>query len=225
MVQQAPNPPASSIATLATSTPPDTVEATSELWKVVRDQQGKDDAVARILVAVTRLAREASKQQLSEVLGASSEYGVLLRLLNQPDALAYLSERDPLAPARLRGLEVRQRLLEAEGGVLTAGEVGSTLGITRQAVDNRRKRKTLIAVQLGKRGYRYPAWQFSGGQVLPGLDRILRVLGDLTPWMQMAFFLNDNAWLKNRRPLDLLRLGEIEPVLMAAQQYGEQSAA
>ena len=109
--------------------------------------------------------------------------------------------------------------------MLTAGEIGSTLGSTRQAVDNRRKRKTLIAVQLGKRGYRYPAWQFSGGQVLPGLDRILRVLGDLTPWMQMAFFLNDNAWLKNRRPLDLLRLGEIEPVLMAAQQYGEQSAA
>ncbi len=210
---------------LADSAPDDTVEAATELLRVVRDQHGKDDAVARILAAVTNLARSSSSQQLNQVLGAPSDFAVLLRLLSQPEALAFLAERDPLAPARLRGLAVRERLLAAEGGALTAEEAGDILGVTRQAIDNRRKRGGLLAVQLGRRGYRYPAWQFTAEGVLPGLKETLAALSDLGPWVQLAFLLNDNAWLNDRRPLDALRAGEVEAVVDAARHYGEQSAA
>ena len=211
---------------IAATTPTDTLEATSELWQVVRAQQGKDNAVARILAAVTHLAEQASRQQLNNrVLGAPSDYAVLLRLLTQPEALAHLTVRDPLAAARLRGLQVRERLLVAEGGVLTAEEAGAILGVTRQAIDNRRKRGSLLAVQLGRRGYRYPAWQFTADGVLPGLDRTLTALDGDGPWIQLAFLLNDNAWLDGRRPLDALRQGEVEAAVAAASQYGEQSAA
>ncbi len=213
------------LTALASSTPDDTLEATSDLWAVVSEQQAKDDPVARILGAVTRLARENSSQSLRDVLGAPSDYAVLLRLLSQPDALAYLVERDPLAVARLRGLGVRERLLTAEGGTLTSEEAGQVLGVTRQAIDNRRKRGTLLAVPLGRRGYRYPAWQFGNGGVLPGLDRTLKALGDTGPWVQMAFMLNGNAWLDGRRPLDALRAGDLDAVVVAAGLYGEPSAA
>lgn len=213
------------LADLAAAMPEDTLEATAELWQVVRDQQGKDDAVARILAAVTNLARSSSSQQLGQVLGAPSDFAVLLRLLTQPEALAFLAERDPLAPARLRALQVRERLLAAEGGALTAEQAGAILGVTRQAIDNRRKRGSLLAVQLGRRGYRYPAWQFTADGVLPGVKETLAALADLSAWAQLAFLLNDNAWLGDRRPLDALRAGEVDAVVDAARQYGEQSAA
>jgi hypothetical protein len=213
------------LADLAADTPDDTLEATAELWQVVRDQQGKDDAVARILAAVTNLARSTSSQQLNQVLGAPSDFAVLLRLLTQPEVLATLAERDPLAPARLRAVQVRERLLAAEGGALTAEAAGQMLGVTRQAIDNRRKRGGLLAIQLGRRGYRYPAWQFTADGVLPGLRETLAALDVESPWVRLAFLLNDNAWLDDRRPLDALRAGEVEAVVDAARQYGEQSAA
>lgn len=213
------------LADMATTTPADTLEATSELWQVVSQQHGKDDAVARILGAVTNLTKATSSKQLNRVLGATSDYAVLLRLLDQPEALAYLTARDPLAPARLRGMQVRERLLAADGGTLTAGESSEILGVSRQAIDNRRKRGGLLAVQLGRRGYRYPAWQFTANGVMPGLKETLAALADLSPWIQLAFLLNDNAWLDGRRPVDLLRDGEVSAVVNAARQYGEQSAA
>jgi hypothetical protein len=116
-------------------------------------------------------------------------------------------------------------LLEAEGGALTAEEAARMLGITRQAIDNRRKRGTLLAVLLGRRGYRYPAWQFTADGVLPGLDRTLKALAEYSPWIQVSFFLNDNAWLDGHRPIDVLRRGQVDAVINAAAQYGEQSAA
>ncbi len=213
------------LADIATTTPPDTLEATSGLWQVVSEQQGKDDAVARILAAVTNLMKSTSNQQLGRVLGATSDYAVLLRLLDQPEVLASLTERDPLAPARLRGLQVRERLLETDGGTLTAEESSHILGVSRQAIDNRRKRGSLLAVQLGRRGYRYPAWQFTADGVLSGLKETLVELADLSSWIQLAFLLNANAWLDGRRPLDVLRAGEVSAVVNAARQYGEQSAA
>jgi hypothetical protein len=209
----------------AAATTPNTLEATSELWDFVSDQQDKDDAVARILAAVVNLAKNSSLQQLNAVLAAPSDYAVLLRLLYQPEVMASLTRRDPLARARLRGLQVRERLLAAEDGVLTAEEAADLLGITRQAIDNRRKRGTLLGVQLGKRGYRYPAWQFTPEGMLPGLGQVLSALDDYSPWIQLSFLLNDNAWLDGLRPLDLLRRGKIDPVVDAAGKYGEQSAA
>lgn len=204
---------------------PNTLEATTELWDLVGDQQEKDDAVARILGAVANLARRSSPSQLNAVLAAPSDYAVLLRLLSQPEVMASVTRRDPLARARLRGLQVRERLLEAEGGTLTAEEAAALLGVTRQAIDNRRKRGGLLGVQLGRRGYRYPAWQFTPDGILPGLGQIRTALRDYSPWIQLAFLLNENAWLEGRRPLDLMRMGEIAPVIEAAEQYGEQSAA
>ena len=89
----------------------------------------------------------------------------------------------------------------------------------------RRKRGSLLGLQLGRRGYRYPAWQFTADGVLPGLKESLKALDNASAWVQLAFLLNDNAWLDGRRPLDALREGHVNAVVEAAHQYGEQSAA
>lgn len=100
------------------------------------------------------------------------------------------------------------------------------LGVTQQAVDKRRRAGKLLAVPVG-RGYRYPAWQFDErgrGGVLPGLEEVLESFGVEEPWMRASFFLRRNGRLDDRRPLDVLREGEMEAVKRAARAYGEHGA-
>jgi hypothetical protein len=145
----------------------------------------------------------------------------LVAVLERPEILADLKRRDPLTPARLRGLRARKQLLEAEGGVVSGRELAAALGVTRQAVDKRRLAGKLIGIDLGKRGYVYPVWQVD----LEGLDAVLAELADLAPWSQALFMLGTNSWLNGETPLARLRRGEIAEVVAAARLYGEQTAA
>lgn len=132
---------------------------------------------------------------------------------------------DPLLPARLAGMEARHQLLDLGGGVYTAEQMAVVLGISRQAVDNRRKRSKLLAVTLGRRGNFYPTWQIHEGRVLEGLAVVLAELHDRDPWTQLAFMLNPNTWLDDETPLEVLRRGLVDQVRDAASAYGEQVAA
>lgn len=150
---------------------------------------------------------------------------MLLRALEHPEAQALLAADDALAPARLRGLRLRQAWLRAEGGALTAAEVADVLGISRQAVDKRRRTGTLLAVDTGRHGYSYPAWQLTDSGTLHGLEQALARLHDFDPWMQVAFFLTPNTRLAGVTPLQALRAGQVNAVLVAAEMYGEHGAA
>jgi hypothetical protein len=174
--------------------------------------------------AVAKLT-ELGDAALREAASASSDYRVLLRALENPEVAAVLRRDDPLAAARLRGQEVRWQLLEKSGGVLGAEEVGQVLGLTRQAVDKRRRAGRLIGLSLGRRGYAYPAFQFREGRTLPNLERVLEALRDHDPWMQVAFFLSGNGALGGKTPLNILQQGAWSAVVAAARRYGEQGAA
>ncbi len=181
--------------------------------------------LARALNALARLTSQLDEQALGDAAGAPSDYEAVLRALEEPEALQALKAADPLAPARLRGLERRAWLLESEGGALTAETVASLLGISRQAVDKRRRTGHLIGVTLGRRGYGYPAWQFGPTGTLQGIEAVLDALRGHDPWMQLAFFLGPNLRLDGETPLEALRQGNVEGVLRAALAYGEQGAA
>jgi hypothetical protein len=79
-----------------------------------------------------------------------------------------------------------------------------------------------LGVEVGKKGFRYPAWQVG----LPHLEEVLQALGDRDSWEKIAFFLNPSALLRDRTPLEVLREGkrDINEVLRAASAYGEQGA-
>jgi hypothetical protein len=203
---------------------PHTLEATIALLRAVKGQRVQAAYVARALVALRQLVETADRDALIDATGAPSDYGVLIDALAQPEVIERLRQADPLAPARLRGLRAKERLLSAEGGTLSAGEVSQILGITRQAVDLRRKRGKLIGLLLGRHSYAYPAWQFEPDGVLPGLEQILSELARFDPWMQVAFMLGANDLLGGETPLAELRRGNVEPVVAAARLFGEHTA-
>ena len=132
---------------------------------------------------------------------------------------------DPVAEARLRGVEARRRLLEAHGGALTAAEAAEALGMTRQGVDKRRKEGKLLAVQSGRRGWRYPAWQFTEKGAVDGLEEVLGELKQWDGWTQAGFFVTKSALLGEKTPLEALRAGRMKVVKRAAAIYGEQGPA
>lgn len=150
---------------------------------------------------------------------------MLLQILETPEALSALTKIDPLASAKVRGLLAKQQLLEAEGGWISSEQVASILGITRQAVDKRRRNGQLIGLPMEQRKCVYPVWQFLEGKTLLGLEEALKHLQIGDPWMQTAFMVNGNLRLNGMSPLAVLKQGKIEEVVTAAQLYGEQGAA
>lgn len=144
--------------------------------------------------------------------------------MQQPAAWARVQDDDPLAAARARGVLAEKRLLESEGGVLSADEVAAALRITRQAVDKRRRLGRLLAVPRGANRWAYPAWQLAKGHTLPGLEDVLHALRHHDPLSQLTFFLAPDDVLGDRTPLAALRQGDVKAVLHATEGYGEQVA-
>lgn len=177
----------------------------------------------RSVLALNRIAIQNTS--LTDALTANSDYSMLLKILTSPEALSTLTPADPLASAKLRGLMVKQQLLEAEGGCLSSPQAAAMLGISRQAIDKRRRNGKIIGLPTGKNRFVYPVWQFTTGDTLQGLETALQHLSVKDPWMQTAFMLNGNLRLNGMSPLEALRQGKVKEVVAAAQMYGEQGAA
>jgi len=159
---------------------------------------------------------------LTEAAKSPSDLAVLNYLLCRPEVAALPLPADPLAAARLRGLELKQNLLQSDGGSRTTAELAAILQVSPQAITKRRNEGKLIAVELATKGFHYPAWQLD----LPGLNPILQAMRDRDGWEQISFFLNPNDALAGKRPLDALRRKQIpvELVVEAAKAYSEQGA-
>lgn len=167
------------------------------------------------------------KQELINKVSASVESEISLdKLFNILETLTLaVEEADPLLKAKLKGLEVKQQLLSQYGEPLNSQEVADLLGMTRQAVDKRRNNNKLLGLSLGKRGYRYPAWQFSSGGILPGWELVLAALIEISPWGKLQFMLSGDVRLEGKTPLECLQIGETEKVVAVAKAYGQQVAA
>jgi hypothetical protein len=96
-------------------------------------------------------------------MAAPTDPAVLLGILERPEVLKQLVGVDPLIPARIRGIRLKQELLSMEGGVISSEQVAKLLNLTRQGVDKRRASGKLIGISVGRRGYAYPVWQFQDG--------------------------------------------------------------
>jgi len=153
----------------------------------------------------------------------------LARLLNVAFDLslgARESREDKLARAVVRGLEVRQGLVEAEGGSLSSEEAARLLRISKTAVLKRLGAGRLLAWREERlQAARFPRWQFDEhGHVLAGLEEVLAILNQderLDAWGKILFFLQEKSTLDGRRPLDLLRIGKLKQVRLAANAYAE----
>ena len=129
-----------------------------------------------------------------------------------------------LANAIARGITARQKLMEAEGGSLSAEEAAREIGISKPAILKRYQKGQLIAWREERQNAaRFPVWQFDDHKVLNGLEAVLKVLNAgsrLDDFGRMLFFQANMGFLGGRRPLDCLRAGEVNKVLDAAKGYG-----
>lgn len=163
--------------------------------------------------ALDRLASSASLEELAQALEAPTDYGAVARALGGstvPDAVLDL---DPLADALARGASERERLADQAGGLLSAGQAARALGgISRQAVDKRRRANQLLAVRVAG-DWRYPAAQFgTDGAVPTALPSVLAMASELGMgvWTTLDFLLTPDDTLGGLRPLDALRRGGAE---------------
>jgi len=129
---------------------------------------------------------------------------VLVKGLLASPIVEDLKTIEPLTPAFIRGYEAKHKLVEEHGGTLSAEKVGGVLGISRQAVEKRRQAGKLLALTIGRHGYRYPVWQFNENGTLPVSEQVLGVLSSHDQWMQTAFFVSRNPRLNNRTNKEML---------------------
>ena len=167
----------------------------------------------RAIAAVEHIAETASAKTLTAALAAPTGVGSLAQLLSRSEVVgSAVTDLDPLAPALARNVEHRERLLALAGGTVSAEEAGRLLGgITRQAIDKRRRANTLLAVREGS-DWRYPACQFIQSEIATGIADIVGGFAEAGPWAALDFLLAPDSALGGRTPLDALRAGDREAV-------------
>lgn len=125
---------------------------------------------------------------------------------------ASVVDLDPLAPLAARNAEHRIEILAAAGGARSSTEVARQLGISRQAVEKRRRANSLLAVGVGS-DWLYPRCQFeANGEVVKGLPKLLAACVKSGPWVVLDFLLASDETLGDET-LAVLRREGITPTL------------
>lgn len=126
-----------------------------------------------------------------------------------------------LARAIARGNVAREEMKSQEGGSCSAEEAGATLGISKAAALKRFQKGQLLGWREAKQNaVRFPVWQFHEDGTLTGLAGVLDAFEgaeEIDDWAKILFFLNPLSSLDGKRPLDLLRAGNVQRVIWAAQ--------
>ena len=151
-------------------------------------------------------------------------------------ALDSASPAAPVPPAPAPAVVVPPPAPRAEGAavvsraeLLSAGlstvEVAERLGMTRQAVNQRRAKGRLLGLSRG-REFVYPAWQFDAvtGEVPAALEQALALLGSASDEAKARFFVEPAPELGGASPLSLLQSGRGDEVIVAAAKASERLA-
>lgn len=125
--------------------------------------------------------------------------------------------------AILRGVKIAHEDLRASGGAYDQDEVRDLLhGISRQAVDKRVREGSLLAVSGPSNKRHYPVMQFTNeGEIVEGLKPVLEALPTKNGFAVLNFLIHPDDILGGRKPIDLLKAGEVAPVVEAARRMGE----
>lgn len=143
-------------------------------------------------------------------------------VLPEPADVAF--KPDARARAILRGVSQREADLAAAGGAYELTEVQALLhDVSVQAVTKRVREGSLLAVPGPGGQRRYPTAQFlADGRVVPDLKKVIAAFPSRSPWMLLNFLVQPDPRLEQRKPIDLLKAGNLNLVLEAAHRVGLQ---
>jgi hypothetical protein len=135
-------------------------------------------------------------------------------------------EPDARSRALLLGVKIAQDDLRSAGGAFNLKEARTLMrGISRQRIDRRVKEGSLLAVPGPSNRRRYPTVQFNrDGTVVSGLKEVRDALPTKNPWSVLNFLVSPESRLDGRKPIDLLKTGEVVIVVEAARRMGQQGA-
>lgn len=189
----------------------------------------KGAAVAMVVREVVALLERLPVARIAEALRERHPETAVTWLLADAALDSYVVQAtDPLAEALAEGTRLKEQLLDEAGGALSSDVVARQLGVSRQAVDKRRTRGSLIAVPTASGDWAYPRAQFDDdGRPLAGLAEILRALRIDDPWARLNELLAPDPDLDGRSALALLRefgTGAVPRIARALSTVGEQGA-
>ena len=182
---------------------------------------GKSDSFQDIRSAIGTIKTEVEEFAVQR-RSRSARFGVKrfgkARTINQA-AFA----PDVRGRAILEGVRVAQQDLEDAGGAYDLEQVRTLLrGISRQAIDKRVQEGSLLAVPGPSNHRSYPTLQFNrDGSIVAGLRDVREALPVESPWAVLNFLVNPDDRLDGRKPIDVLRSGNVGEVIEAARLYGE----
>jgi len=122
------------------------------------------------------------------------------------------------------GAAIVASMQQAEGGAYSSAQLGELLNLSAAVLHRRRNEHRIVYWRDPKNAYFYPRWQFNeAGALLTGIQEILQTFNSQDEWRIMRYFLGSRHQLGGRRPLDLIRAGEIEAVLAHAQTHAAEN--
>lgn len=128
---------------------------------------------------------------------------------------------DPFEAGRKAVVELQK----AEGGAWTLADLQKLYGLDSANLHKRRAEYRIVWWKDPRSQFHYPKWQFNqAGVLLPGIKSILQSFKSSDEWRVMRYFLAPRHELDMRRPLDLLRGGEMDTVIAHAKAHGEENS-
>lgn len=134
--------------------------------------------------AITQAVESASEATLEAIVGAAGDPAQALAVAPRDLAPAPPERLAAERAAKARTAHFRAELAERAGGMYGRADVAELLGVTPAAVDKQRQRGQILGVPYGG-DLRFPAAQFRGDTVVPGLRTVLSAFGDMNPWGQL----------------------------------------
>lgn len=130
------------------------------------------------------------------------------------------------AEALLRGREIAEEDLKLSGGAFELDQVRHLMHhVSRQSVEKKLRDQMIFSVQGPENKRFYPVVQFKDdGNVIDGLQSVLKALATRNGFGILNFLVQPDDRLNGRKPIDVLKSGEIDLVVQAARAIGEQGA-
>jgi hypothetical protein len=134
----------------------------------------------------------------------------------------HISDSDIIKNAIERGVKRKAAVLREAGGPLSAHDAARLLGTSPEAL---RAGKSLLAVSVDNGKLVWPAFQFESQAMLDAIEKYLAAVNVDEPWAQLNFLFLRLQELDGRTPVQAIRDGSLDQVILAARHFGEQGAS
>lgn len=119
-----------------------------------------------------------------------------------------------------RGKILMANLLQEAGGLVSESQAAHLLGITTQELEAKQPR-----IFMSSDSSSYPRFQFESEKMVDGVVMTLSAIGVDEPGVQLSFFFLRLAELDGIRPVDAIRDGALDAVVLAASHFGRHGAS